>query len=467
MSKRNGKDNREDEGKEKLTEQIELLTIHGWPRAVTSKSNFTRLAWSALCFTATGLLMYFTINSVKKHLKYEVMVNTNRKENDVIKFPAMTFCNTNYFSFTAYQNTSAPVYERFPENCSMDEAKYFKNEVNLEFFKLGCKMFFGNKKIFTSQVAVDCGYKFKFPKHFSLLPHAYPCFTLNNDSEFIQALRSSREGLHILIDFDGNDRRRDAGDEVSDSVLEDPRNGLYVAIHSPDEFHGGNVIYLSPGFETRIAIRKSIVKRKKSPFPSKCLDDDEQQFENIFPGRPSIDSCYSSCFFLNMYKKCFHVPPYMKPFMPTEKFPDQLDYPLWSYEKLCGHDLLSNCKCSLPCYKEYYKSNVMQTVWPQEWHSQTFQELLRVDSMNDMNGSISIIDIRKRLVKVVIYYSDLAEYSYEEKELYDIAAILSDFGGQMGLFVGASVISMVEIASFLWFCMKNTFKTNQRVSLDT
>ena len=443
-----------------ITEEAEALTIHGWPRAISAKSNISRLAWSALCLTATGLLIYFTVKSLLKHSKHEVTVNVNRKQLSAMKFPAITFCNTNLYSKTAYQNTPPPVYQELPRNCSMDQAEYFENEINREFFKLGCKMFFGNKKLFTSQLSVNLGYKFKFPAYFSLLPHAYPCFTFNNGSWFTQSIISSKAGLHFVLDFDWNDRSKDAQTASSDSVLEDERSGIYVTIHSPGDFHIDTGISLSPGFETRISIQKSIIKRKKSPFPSKCLDDNEQQFINVFPGKPSLDSCYSSCYFLNMYRKCHFLPSYMKAFMP-EVFTSQFLNTSCTKEELQGADLVKNCKCRLPCYKEQYVPSVMQSVWPQEWQAEQFQELLMGDS--DANRSISISEIRKRLIKVVVYYTDLAEYSYEERELYDMETILSDFGGQMGLFVGASVISLAEIASLLWFCVTRAIKGKQKV----
>ena len=443
-----------------IMEEAEALTIHGWPRVISAKSNISRLAWSALCLMATGFLAYFTVKSLLKHSKHEVVVNINRKELSVMKFPAITFCNTNLYSITAYQNTPPPVYQEFPTNCSMDQAGYFANEVNRKFFKLGCKMFFGNKKLFTSQLAVGQSYKFKFPTYFWLLPHAYPCFTFDG-SWLKQSIISSKAGLYFVLDMDENDRSMDAETASSDSVLEDERSGIYVTIHDPGDFHVDTGIPLSPGFETRISIQKSIIKRKKSPFPSKCLDDNEQQFLNVFPGKPSLDSCYSSCYFLNLYRKCHVVPAYMKVFMPEEVFPIQFSNTSCTEKDLEALSFVENCKCRLPCSKVQYVPNIMQSVWPQAWQAEQFQELLMGDS--DVNRSISISDIRKRLIKVVVYYSDLAEYSYEERELYDVETILSDFGGQMGLFIGASVISLAEIASILWFYIMKAIKGKQRV----
>ena len=460
----NQRDNFGVKHKRSTQEEMESLTIHGWPRIATATSNFSKLVWCALCLTSTGLLIYFTVQSLLKHMKYDVVVNTNRIQLDAITFPAVTFCNPNFYSLTIYQNTSPPVHQKFPEDCSMTEAKYFKNEINQQYFQLGCKMFFGNQKESTSQVAVELGYKFKFPQHFSLLPHSYPCFTLNNNSIFKQHIRSSKAGLHILINFDENDRSKDTGDLPTKSILDDPRDGLYVALHSPHDFPSDDGIPLSPGFETRISIMKSIIKRKKNPFPSNCLDDNEQRFENIFPGRPSLDVCYSSCYFMHLYRSCHYVPSYIKPFMLPDIFPNQQDYRPCSEEELKGNMFTPNCKCSLPCYKEHYKTNVMQSVWPQEWQVQKFQNLLRKGPLVNENRSISISDIRKRLIKVVIYYSDLAEYQYEEKELYDFVTILGDFGGQMGLFIGASVISLLELGALVWICVKKLLIAKHRTA---
>ena len=449
------------------TEKVESLTIHGWSRISATKSKFGKAIWVAFCLVASGLLVYFVAISILKHFRHEVTLKVDRKQHMDMAFPAITFCNTNFYSqYSTYYYSTGPVYQDLPKNCSMDDLRFFKNKVNQEFFKIGCKMFFGNKTVYTS--LHDTGFfgDFKFPEHFTLLPHSYPCFTLNNNSALKQLLVDSASGVHLLLDFDENERIHGDPSEEKQyriSPFSDTRNGLYVAVHSPKDFHGFEGIPLSPGFETRISFSKSLIQRKKSPFPSKCLDDNEQRFTNIFPGRPNMASCWQSCFYLNIYQLCASVPSYMRPFMPFDQFPDQSFNGTCPIEVYYDPALLQNCQCRLPCYEERYKTNVMQRVWPQGWQTGQFEGLFEESLSSEQNHTLTINDVRKRLIKVSLYYSELAEYFYEEREVYEYTSVLSDIGGQVGLFIGASIISLIEVLWLLSMLAQRLFKPKEKV----
>ena len=450
--------------KSSMIEEVESLTIHGLPRISSSKSKFFKAMWLALCLTAAGFLINFTAQSILKHLRHEVTVKAERKQFSVLSLPAITFCNTNFYTYSTYQGTAAPVKQELPKNCSMDDMKFFKNKINQEYFKIGCKIFFGSKAVVTSLKDADISSILKFPDRFSLLPHSYPCFTLNMDSELLQFVRGAAAGFHLLLDYDEHERKTSLNEkENSKNPFEEKRNGLYVAIHSPNDFHGFEGIPLSPGFETRISFTKTIIKRKKSPFPSKCVDDDEQEFTNIFPGRPNLDSCFSSCFYVNLYRSCSYVPPFMKPFMPKSRFPKQDHNITCPQELLHGGGLLYDCKCKTPCYEERYETNVQQRVWPQEWQVGLFEELLNESIAINENKTLTIHDVRKRLIKVSLFFDELAEYIYEERELYEFISVLSDIGGQMGLFIGASLISLIEVVWLLLMFVKGILKPKEKV----
>ena len=65
------------------------------------------------------------------------------------------------------------------------------------------------------------------------------------------------------------------------------------------------------------------------------------------------------------------------------------------------------------------------------------------------NNTLSANDIRERLMKLSIYYNEFKENVSEEHPLYDLLTIVSDLGGQMGLFMGASLLSLAEIIALV------------------
>ena len=59
-------------------------------------------------------------------------------------------------------------------------------------------------------------------------------------------------------------------------------------------------------------------------------------------------------------------------------------------------------------------------------------------------GDQALIDVRENFVKLEIYFDDLSlEEIYEEKQL-SVETFLSSIGGSLGLWVGLSIISLVE-----------------------
>ncbi|XP_060598499.1 acid-sensing ion channel 4-A-like [Ruditapes philippinarum] len=52
---------------------------------------------------------------------------------------------------------------------------------------------------------------------------------------------------------------------------------------------------------------------------------------------------------------------------------------------------------------------------------------------------------RRNFLRVLIYYEDLNYELIEEEPLYEPVRFLSDIGGTMGLFLGASALTFVEI----------------------
>ncbi len=67
----------------------------------------------------------------------------------------------------------------------------------------------------------------------------------------------------------------------------------------------------------------------------------------------------------------------------------------------------------------------------------------------ERHGNYSIEEIRQKLIKISIYYDEFSEVVNEESQLYTFLNVVSDIGGHMGLLLGASWISLVEILMLL------------------
>ncbi|RDD47924.1 Acid-sensing ion channel 5 [Trichoplax sp. H2] len=71
-----------------------------------------------------------------------------------------------------------------------------------------------------------------------------------------------------------------------------------------------------------------------------------------------------------------------------------------------------------------------------------------LDWIKDPNYSTANF-VRDNILYLDIYYSDLHTNAIEQKRATGFAEVLSNIGGQMGLFIGASIITIAEILQYL------------------
>ena len=75
----------------------------------------------------------------------------------------------------------------------------------------------------------------------------------------------------------------------------------------------------------------------------------------------------------------------------------------------------------------------------------TNQELVK-----NINKIETIDDARKNLLLVNIYYSDISYNYISESPYWTWTSLFSNFGGQLGLFIGMSVLSFIEFIDLIF-----------------
>ncbi|XP_047670389.1 acid-sensing ion channel 4-A [Tachysurus fulvidraco] len=62
--------------------------------------------------------------------------------------------------------------------------------------------------------------------------------------------------------------------------------------------------------------------------------------------------------------------------------------------------------------------------------------------------------IRDNFLILDIFFEALNYETIEQKKAYDVAGLLGDIGGQMGLFIGASILTVLEILDYIYEVIK-------------
>ncbi|KAJ8405995.1 hypothetical protein AAFF_G00308830, partial [Aldrovandia affinis] len=74
--------------------------------------------------------------------------------------------------------------------------------------------------------------------------------------------------------------------------------------------------------------------------------------------------------------------------------------------------------------------------------------------------------IRDNFLVLDIYFEALNYGTIEQRKAYDVAGLLGDIGGQMGLFIGASILTVLEIFDYIYEVIKRRLQRLLRPQKD-
>eukprot|EP00112_Aurelia_sp_Birch-Aquarium-sp1_P003747 Seg1421.10 transcript_id=Seg1421.10/GoldUCD/mRNA.D3Y31 product="Acid-sensing ion channel 4-A" protein_id=Seg1421.10/GoldUCD/D3Y31 len=274
----------------------------------------------------------------------------------------------------------------------------------------------------------------EFPASFTSTRGLSPCFTFNQNGKLSQNV-PGRGGLDIILFSDPEDWTEI---DNTSSRFEDYRKGIIIHVHDPETalLHDPLSIAVTPGQGMDVILQHQTHTRKTSPYPSKCHTAQTTLYKPMPPVRYTASSCIETCIQIKMQKECG----------TTMNKNNTLSQDICE-DNFIKRYPMEDCICPRPCYEILYPRQISTSIWPQKFQVKQFQEELSMV----LNVSKDLIDegfIHKRLSKVSIYYNELTNQSISEVELVQVDDLLSDIGGLMGLFIGSSVLTLVEV---LWF----------------
>ena len=445
-----------------VKDDVESLSIHGIPRVASTKSRYVRTFWLLLSMLAVIGLSTTAFNSFSGYFRREIMIKTTFKQNHILPLPAITFCHTDYLFDLS---KDVPVPQSLPKSCRYNDTVYNSNKANKLSFSVGCKMFFGtvNGEVFMfNQQVVKA---FQFPDNFTFAPFRYPCFTINTNSQIVQAAEGTESGIQMLL-YETEFEKNPEGLRYYRYLdgIRDIRRGISVWVHDPKQIVPfGTGIRVSPGVQTQISIQKTIIKRLPHPYPAKCAEAGADD-SSIYPGKNTLRMCFESCFHKAVYRSCGGVTPSVRPLMPPSRYPFKGNFATFfpCMSKVIQSMDYAKCKCRPHCYEEEYKLTVSRSVWPRKAQAKSFARLIN-EAEGVRGRNLSTEEIRSRLIMVSLYYEDFIEIIHEQTPLYSLLGIASDLGGQMGLFLGASILSLIEIAALFIEVIKRKCRARARV----
>ncbi|XP_075257927.1 epithelial sodium channel subunit beta-2-like isoform X2 [Convolutriloba macropyga] len=395
--------------------------------------------------------------------------------------------NVENYDFNQVQKNNAEIFTKFSESLkSFDELKkydwftLYQTSTESEFrsfLKFRADEIIGNghqKDNFIVNCVFngkDCKDKFKTVQ----IPDYGNCFTFNSFLTESKPLNTSKPGSEHGLKLSLFLER----DEYFSIIRESA--GATVVVHDFKQKPSlkSNSILISPGKATIIALRQKQIIRKPHPF-STCVTD-WPEFLELSPKylkyEYSFDFCEELCRELTLARECGCIDSFNWDFSQNEEIRKRASKfcDVWnSTESECVNEVYEsfesdqrNCHCNLQCEDRQFSTRVSASEWPTMFYLYYMTSLLQESGSPEIQKFINKVirsreyttehlmsSIRKDFARVELYFESLSFQKNEELPKYRLSALFGTLGGNLGLWLGWSVLTLFEVSHWVYACIK-------------
>ncbi|XP_071964501.1 epithelial sodium channel subunit gamma-like [Antedon mediterranea] len=311
-------------------------------------------------------------------------------------------------------------------------------------------------------ILLDCSWKgFQCgPQNFTTFYHYQygNCYTFNNGVEN-PVLTTSRPGpnyglsLELFVDQD------EYMEGMTDAA------GFRVSVHEPNvmPFPEDDGLSIGPGQRSSLATRVLEMDRLGSPWGD-CTDANlyttKDIFINCYNVKYSKQACERSCYQYAVIEACdcadTHFP--FPPEVLTRIRPCDTEANI-NHRKCIGdmerkydeNDL--RCNCNQTCHDTVYMPSVTQSEWPALGYETTLYN--RVQERNyaiRSRGTDTLTAaqwIKRNVAKLDVYFMEFNYQYIKQSPATSVMDLLSNIGGQLGLWIGVSVVTLMEMMQLI------------------
>ena len=435
----------------RISDLVETSSIHGLPNIVRTRRILIKIIWSLAFLASFSYAIISIINVVDDYLSYSVVVKMELVQDYNQEFPQVTVCNNNPVDFS--NGEAVRTIERFMNNITSTTDNYFS---------------FKNQTISSSDSACD-------PSLRQLLQRSFYQFNFTLDKMLIKCLYDEkpctrddfypiRSGLFGVC-YSFNSGKYYNGSKAPIKMLK--RNGLLnglrlqlfvgareylpcwlnenaavLVIHNrtTNPLFIEESIKAPVGMETNIVVKN--LKINKLPFPySGCIKDlySESSFSSnsykntvktygLYTQKWCILNCGLDLTLKENARKCS------------------------SNNQRCLNDLsnlanfYASClkECPIECETNYFNVHEHFAKYPSFSYA---EHLLSRDDVKTKfpYSSPTMSQLSDSVLSVNVYYDSPLYQKITETPETNSLTLISNIGGNLGLFIGISLLSFVEI----------------------
>ncbi|KAL4608986.1 acid-sensing ion channel 4 [Arapaima gigas] len=404
---------------------------------VSGRLGVRQTLWALAFLVSLAFFLYQAAKCAISYLEHPHVTALSEEASREMVFPAVTICNINRFRFSAL--TDADIYHLANLTGLPPKNKDGHKPADLEYPAPDMQDIFNRTGHQLEEMLKSCNFSGQncTAEDFTVVYTRYgKCYMFNGNKTTLRKTKQGGmgNGLEIMLDIQ-QDEYLPIWKETNETSLE---AGIRVQIHSQDEppYIHELGFGVSPGFQTFVSCQEQRLTYLPQPWGN-CRDSTEE----LIPGYDtySISACRLHCETKEVLKECncrmVHMPGNTT-ICPPSKI-KCVDNALIMLQKKPS----STCPCQTPCNLTRYGKELSMVKIPSRGSARYLAK--KFNKTEEY--------IRDNFLVLDVFFEALNYETIEQKKAYDVAGLLAgDIGGQMGLFIGASVLTILEIFDYVY-----------------
>jgi hypothetical protein len=456
-----------------------MSSIHSFPNMAENKSTFIKYLW-LISFIASFCGCSYTIyRSVTSYFQFEVISRTETKSVNDFNFPMIKICNLNPFK-TDYAFNILKELINHKDEINLDlngmnnklnetdpyfiQSNYIRNIFYLQYLSLVASINFNEseRKKFDQnldKILISCVYSNEVCDKLNDFEYFYDvfygnCFKFNsgknlNGSES-KIRKISQTGLEngLMLEL----FLFEPSNENFFSILEG--FNIFITEQNVDEISVEG-IYVPSGFSTNIILDKRVNRKAPKPY-SNCTSNlssidsyDSILYKKVFNayGVYKKRKCLRLCLQKTIEENCNCTDITSIPYDGKRPCATSKDHAcnLVNNRNFIKENLFQFCDCPSKCLEVTYKYSSSMVQYPTKNYARVLAKNPTIKSNFDNKADITYLDLREKIVSINIFFNQIEETLLTESPKTMIPDLTASIGGILGLFLGMSLLSFVEI----------------------
>ncbi|XP_071942043.1 acid-sensing ion channel 1A-like [Antedon mediterranea] len=451
----------------------DVSDCHGLKHVFKQESSIIRRGiWFLFLIAMLCLLFYQCYLSMDAYIEHEHITKFDVEYEERLLFPAVTICNLNMYNLSAItlrdiafvgqplgildSNFTLKQAELYPawfqekvanitdwENLRRNEDGDKEEWFNMTEFIRNTSFQIDDLLLYCEFHGEKCGRE-DFDHVFTHLGNCYTFNKYRNDSALKYSKRAgAADGLTVALDV-----HTDKYTPISEGKQVPSDVGVKVQLHNATEppyvYEQGDTI--EPGTHTQIGFTREEVIALPEPYGTcHTLGVTEYGYFEHF----SYSGCRIECETEAVRQKCGCrlVEQPSKNSIPAVCAIEKYECAVQELDNYTyGHSDFE-CSCRLPCSSVVYPLTLSSSRLNPSFMSYDLKQRFQDEKYNESY-------VKANIMKVSVYYNQLSYQRVLQVPSLDFFTLLSQIGGSMGLCVGASLLSMVQLIDFCFDVIK-------------